>query len=441
MYEIKTMEEQIMKAEIISISSDLLQGKTQDQNVAFLGRELSTLGMDVRKSTMIKDDPDVLKATIEQAETQSDFLVLLGGLGPDENDITKQTLSAYLDLPLVLDQPTEDKIITYHQNSNFVMPDSNQLQALILHDSVAVRNVTGLAVGFFLKKDRHSYLLLPGPFDEMKHTFLEEAKPIIEEKLLTGSYVETRILRLFGISEVELIKKLTSFDANNVVIYPIDEEIEIQITIHAKDKERAVEEADKLKDDVHDLVREYVFAEESKTLLATVKELLTDEGLMITAAESLTGGQLMSDLSSLQEASMIFNGGMVTYSNDVKNQNLGVTKKTIEQHGVVSAQCAFEMAEKVRGKFNVDIGVSLTGVAGPSSLEGEIPGTVWLGIAKKGVETFAKKYHFAYKRNKNRQLSVATTLDMVRRVVLGETFEGIVTRETVEDDKKKEELK
>lgn len=435
------MKERTMKSEIISISSDLLQGKTQDQNVAFLAKELTTLGIDVHKSTMIKDDPETLKSTVQQAEEQADLLVLLGGLGPDENDITKQTLSEYLDLPLVLDQPTENKIITYHQNSNFVMPDSNQLQALILHDSLPVRNVTGLAVGLFLKKGQHSYLLLPGPFDEMKPTFLEEAKPIIKEKLLSAVHVETRVLRLFGISEVELTKKLTSFDPDNVVIYPTDQELEIQISIQEKDKELAIKKADKLKEDVYDLVNEYVFAEESQTLLTTVKELLTDEGLMITAAESLTGGQLMSALSSLEEASVIFNGGMVTYSNGVKNQNLGVTKKTIEKHGVVSAQCAIEMAEKVRNKFDVDLGVSLTGVAGPSSLEGKIPGTVWIGIAKEGEQTFAKKYHFAYKRNKNRQLSVLTALDMVRRVVLGETIENIVTMETGEDDKNKEQLK
>lgn len=435
------MEERIMKAEIISVSSDLLKGKSQDQNVAFLTRELSTLGIDVQKSTVIKDNTDMLTSTIQQAEEQTDFIVLLGGLGPDKNDITKQTLSKYLDIPLVLDQPTEDKIITYHQNSNFEMPDSNQLQALILHDSLAVRNVTGLAVGLFLTKNQQSYLLLPGPFDEMKPTFLEEAKPIIEEKLLTGQFIEKRVLRLFGIGEVELIKKLTHFDSNNVVIYPIDEEIEIQITVHKKDKETAVEKADKLKSDVYDLVEEYIFTEESQTLLATVKELLTDEGLMITAAESLTGGELLSALSSLQEASAIFNGGMVTYSNEVKNKNLGVTKKTIETHGVVSAQCAIEMAEKVRNKFDVDIGVSLTGVAGPSSLEGEIPGTVWIGISKVDEDTFAKKYHFAYKRNKNRKLSVLTALDMVRRVVLGERIEEIVTMETAEENNRKEQLK
>lgn len=430
-----------MKAEIISISTDLLQGKTQDKNVSFLAKELTTLGIEIAKSSILKDDSAMLRATIEQAEQQVDFIVLVGGLGPDADDVTKQTLSDYLDIPLVLDQPTEDKIITYHENSNFIMPDNNQLQALILQGSIPVRNVTGLAVGLFLKQDSHAYLLLPGPFDEMKPTFLEEAKPIIQEKLQMNIFTETRILRLFGISEVELKQKLSEFDADAVKIYSDNEEMELVISIHHKDKETAAEKADKLKEAVLDQVSAYVFAEKRQTLLKTVKDLLTEKGLMITAAESLTGGELLSELSSLEEASAIFNGGMVTYSNEVKNNNLGVTKKTIEQHGVVSAQCAIEMAEKVKRKFEVDLGVSLTGVAGPSSLEGEIPGTVWIGLAKEGEETIAKKFHFAYKRNKNRKLSVLTALDMVRRTVLGETIADTVTMETVNNDENKEERK
>lgn len=226
---------------------------------------------------------------------------------------------------------------------------------------------------------------------------------------------------------------------NQIHVYPMQNEIEIQINVQEKDKEAAVQKADALRDEVYERVEDYVYSEESQSLLETVKQLLTDEGLMITAAESLTGGELLSSLSSLEEASKILNGGMVTYSNEVKNKNLGVTKQTIEKHGVVSAQCAIEMAEKVMKKFDVDIGVSLTGVAGPSSLEGEIPGTVWIGLAKEGMETIAKKYHFAYKRNQNRQLSVLSALDMVRRLVLDKKIEGAVTLETVDEDQKQEQ--
>ena len=381
----------------------------------------------------------MLIEAIEQAGQDIELLVLIGGLGPDEEDITKQTLSDYLEQPLVLDQPSEDKIITYHKNSNFVMPERNQLQAMILQESLPIRNVTGLAVGLYYQSEEKAYLLLPGPFDELEPTYIEEAKPILMDKLLNNRFFESRVLRLFGLSEVELTKKLEPIMKNQIHVYPMQNEIEIQINVQEKDKEAAVQKADALRDEVYERVEDYVYSEESQSLLETVKQLLTDEGLMITAAESLTGGELLSSLSSLEEASKILNGGMVTYSNEVKNKNLGVTKQTIEKHGVVSAQCAIEMAEKVMKKFDVDIGVSLTGVAGPSSLEGEIPGTVWIGLAKEGMETIAKKHHFAYKRNQNRQLSVLSALDMVRRLVLDKKIEGAVTLETVDEDQKQEQ--
>ena len=428
-----------MKAEIISISTDILQGKSQDQNVMFLAKELTSLGIEVQKSSFVKASPEMLIEAIEQAGEDIELLVLIGGLGPDEEDITKQTLSDYLEQPLVLDQPSEDKIITYHKNSNFVMPESNQLQAMILQESLPIRNVTGLAVGLYYQSEEKAYLLLPGPFDELEPTYIEEAKPILMDKLLNNRFFESRVLRLFGLSEVELTKKLKPIMKNQIHVYPMQNEIEIQINVQEKDKEAAVQKADALRDEVYERVEDYVYSEESQSLLETVKQLLTDEGLMITAAESLTGGELLSSLSSLEEASKILNGGMVTYSNEVKNKNLGVTKQTIEKHGVVSAQCAIEMAEKVMKKFDVDIGVSLTGVAGPSSLEGEIPGTVWIGLAKEGMETIAKKNHFAYKRNQNRQLSVLSALDMVRRLVLDKKIEGAVTLETVDEDQKQEQ--
>ena len=428
-----------MKAEIISISTDILQGKAQDQNVMFLAKELTNSGIEVQKSSFVKASPEMLIEAIEQAGQDIELLVLIGGLGPDEEDITKQTLSDYLEQPLVLDQPSEDKIITYHKNSNFVMPESNQLQAMILQESLPIRNVTGLAVGLYYQSEEKAYLLLPGPFDELEPTYIEEVKPILMDKLLNNRFFESRVLRLFGLSEVELTKKLEPIMKNQIHVYPMQNEIEIQINVQEKDKEAAVQKADALRDEVYERVEDYVYSEESQSLLETVKQLLTDEGLMITAAESLTGGEFLSSLSRLEEASKILNGGMVTYSNEVKNKNLGVTKQTIEKHGVVSAQCAIEMAEKVMKKFDVDIGVSLTGVAGPSSLEGEIPGSVWIGLAKEGMETIAKKHHFAYKRNQNRQLSVLSALDMVRRLVSDKKIEGAVTLETVDEDQKQEQ--
>lgn len=425
-----------MRAEIISVSSNLLNGKTQDQNIAYLTRRLTHLGIQINQSTMVADDKEVLVKAIEGAEERSDLLIFIGGLGPDENDITKQVISKFLDVPLVLDKPSEDKIITYHKNSNFKMPDNNQLQALILFDSIAIPNATGLAAGMFYQNNEKTYILLPGPYDEMKPTYQETVETLLKEKLLKDRQFETRILRVFGFSAAELNERLEKFLSQDefpiVSFYEMGEEFEIEITTSATNKEEAIKEANQIQEKIKEHLSSYVFAEESKTLKETVRTLLLENDLTVTAAESLTGGEFLSEFSSLEGASQVLTGGMVTYSTEVKNEKLGVSKEITDKYGVVSAQCAIEMAKKAKDMFESNIGVSLTGVAGPTSLEGEIPGTVWIGLAKDGLEPFAKKFHFAYKRNKNRRLSVSAALNLIRQVVIKEPIENKVTMDDEE---------
>lgn len=413
-----------MKAEMISVSNDLLNGRVRDQNIAFLAKEFAELGIQVNRSVIVADDKSILKTAIQQAEEQADFIVLVGGLGPDKNDITKQVLSGHLEIPLVLDQISEDKIITYHKNSKLEMPDNNQLQAMVIQDSTPIRNETGLATGMFFEHEDKNYLLLPGPFDELEPTFEESARPLIIEKLLADSKIETRVLRIFGLSEAQLKEKLDGFiqyeESPFVGIYPQENEFEVRITVQAKDKEKASQEADAIKEDILNRVQDDVYGEGDKDLLETVKDLLIAQELTITAAESLTGGAFLSGFASQESASAVLPGGIVTYSTDIKNKVLGVPKDLTDEFGVVSSQCAIAMAEQAKEQFQADMAVSLTGVAGPSSLEGELPGTVWIGLAKEGMTSFAKPYHFAYKRNKNRDLSVLTAVDLVRRVILEE---------------------
>lgn len=428
-----------MKAEIISVSNDLLNGVTRDQNVAFLAKELSTMGIEIDRSHLVKESKEILGDAIEEVEQRADVVVLVGGLGPDEGDITKQTLSEHVGIPLVLDQISEDKIITYHKNSSLAMPENNQLQALVIRDSIPVRNVTGLAAGMFFSHEETTYILLPGPFDELKPTYFENVKPLIIEKLLKNSQTVTKYLRLFGLSEAQLKEKIKDFinyeDFPFVGVYKKGEEFEVQMTTQADEQKTAEKEADNLQADILNRVQDYVYAKESVGLLQTVKKLLDENDLTITAAESLTGGEFLSLFSSQAEASSVLAGGIVTYSTEVKNDVLEVPKDLTDKFGVVSPQCAIKMAEQAREMFTADVGVSLTGVAGPSSLEGEIPGTVWIGIAKEGMESFAKEFHFAYKRNKNRHLSVLAAMDLTRRVILEEEIEEKVFMEDQADDK------
>lgn len=412
-----------MKAEIISIGTELLLGQVVNSNAAYLSRELALLGIEIYHHTTVGDNPERLKEAIQTAEDRADIILLSGGLGPTKDDITKKTVSDYLEEELILHEESEDKIITFHKNSNFKMPENNQLQALILKNSEAIPNDNGLAAGMFLEKEKHTYILLPGPPDELEPMVNNYLKDLLVERVLNEQVLVSRVLRFFGLTESQLAERIDDLIENQsnptIAIYAEKGELTVRLTAKGDSEEKCNNMIDKVEEKVKEEVEEYFFGYGEKRLSDVVKDLLLEQEKTITAAESLTGGAFLSSISSDLAAGAIFEGGIVTYSADKKNQALGVRKKTIEKYGVVSPECAIEMAEKSKKMFGADIGVSLTGVAGPSELEGNIPGTVWVGIAQEGEDSFAKHFHFAYKRNRNRHLAVLNALDMVRRALVG----------------------
>lgn len=421
-----------MKAELISVSSHLLSGLEVNENVRFLARQLSSLGIEINRAVTIHNSSEKLTQTIKQAEEKAEIIFITGGLGPDPEDIVKTTLSDHIGKPLVLDDDTQNRIITYHKNSDLVMPENTQLQALTLLDSTPLQNITGLALGMYYQSDSHHYILLPGPHDELVPMY-ENVKELIIEHLLDHQVVSNRYIRLYGLTTAEAHKKLkdilTVKESPFIQIFPAGLELEVQITAHHEEEEKAYQMIAKAEKEIEERVGPYIIGYEQKDLPNIVRELLIDQDLKITAAESLTGGAFLSKVSSLFEAGFILDGGVVSYSEKIKEKVLGVSEETIEKYGVVSAECAFEMAEKSLELFDADLAVALTGAAGPSSLEGEIPGTVWIGIARKDEKTFAKKYHFGYKRNLNRDHSVWSAFNMVRKFLRDEAIDDVVYNE------------
>lgn len=419
-----------MKAEIISIGTELLLGQVVNSNAAYLSRELASLGIEVYHHVTVGDNPERLVEAVKQAEKRVDLVVLSGGLGPTEDDITKKTLAEYLKVDLILHEETEDKIITYHKNSDFEMPENNQLQALILADSIPLTNDTGLAVGMMLSKGSHHYVLLPGPPDELEPMVKNYLNEELVKHTLDEQVLVSRVLRFFGLTEAQLAKRISSIIKKQsnptIAIYANDGEITIRITAKADNEDDGNEQIDKIEKEVMSHLSDYFFGYGEKQLSDVIKDMLLERDLTITAAESLTGGAFLSTLTSDLAAGSILEGGLVTYSADKKNKVLKVTKETIDKYGVVSPECAIEMAEKSRKLFGADIGVGLTGVAGPSSLENQIPGTVWIAIAYKDKQTFSKHFHFGFKRNKNRRLAVLNALELVRRALLDLPVENTV---------------
>lgn len=409
-----------MRAEIIAVGTELLLGQITNTNAAFLSQELAGLGIDVFHHTVVGDNPKRLEEVLRIAEKRNDLIIFSGGLGPTKDDMTKQTIAQYLGKNLVLDQPTMDKVLAYHQKIKTAMPENNKMQAMVIEESIVLPNRTGLAAGMFLQQNGKYYLLLPGPPKELYPMFLNEGKQLLQPLLGEQEILLSRVLRFYGIGESKLATVLDDLIEQQtnptLATYAGTYEVTLRLTAKAKSEPEANRLLDEIEQKVQNLVGDYLYGYgDQNSLPQVVVEALQAHQLTITAAESLTGGLFQSEIASTAGASKIFPGGFVTYSPEVKSSLLDISPQLIEQEGVVSEACAKAMAHQAREKMRTDIGVSLTGVAGPDELEGQPAGTVWIGLAVKNQETKAYLYHFAHQRNGNRERAVLAAFDLVRK--------------------------
>lgn len=400
-----------MKAELITVGTEILMGQIVNTNAAFLSRELNQLGFDLYFETVVGDNKKRLLDTLKTAKSRSDLIVLTGGLGPTLDDLTKQTVAEFLEVSLVEDEEAFMKIKEHIQKSHLTYTENNRLQALYLKGGESLPNATGLAVGSFIEKDGTSYVLLPGPPSELKPMFKNEVVPRLQKIFPYASHLYSETLRFYNIGESQLVTKLADLIENqtNPTLAPYAKENEVTLRITAQDTNpiEGQKKVEAKKQEVLNLVGEYYYASgEENSLIHALVMKLEKEQKTISAAESFTAGLFQSSLGDIPGVSKVFSGGMVTYSNGEKVRALGVKEETLQKFGVVSAEVAGEMAEKVREKLGTDIALSFTGAAGPDSLEGHQAGEVYIGIAKKGQETKAYFYQFQGDRNQVRRHSV-----------------------------------
>lgn len=412
-----------MNAEIIAVGTELLLGQIVNSNASYLSKELALLGIDVFNHTVVGDNDKRMKEAIKIAEGRADILIFSGGLGPTKDDMTKQVVADHLGLPLIMDKDTEQKVVQYHADMKREMSENNRLQAVIIDGSTILKNETGLAAGMYIEYKGKKYILLPGPPNELHPMFEQEVQPILAKLTENSDQLVSRVLRLFGIGESQLAAKLEDIiDSQTnptIATYAEENEVSIRITAKGKNEEQCNQLIDKMENQVRDIVGDYIYGIGSETSLAqVVRDLLVNKDYRLTAAESLTGGLFQSSLVNIPGLSLNFIGGLVSYSEGIKESVLGVSEETIEQYGVVSSECAEEMADKVKEMFDADIGISFTGYAGPKEVDGEKAGIVWIGLAVTGRETQTYYYHFGKDRNGNRKRSVLTGFDLVRRLLL-----------------------
>ncbi|WP_066320729.1 competence/damage-inducible protein A [Bacillus sp. FJAT-29814] len=400
-----------MNAEIIAVGSELLLGQIVNTNARFLSQQLAGLGIDVYFHTVVGDNPDRLKSAIEIAEKRSDVIIFTGGLGPTKDDLTKETIARHLGTELTMDEAALVSIEHFFKRTNRAMTENNRKQALILKGSQVLPNDHGMAPGMIYQGGGgRIYMLLPGPPKEMEPMFLKYGGPALAGFGGSGEQIVSRVLRFFGIGEAALeTEVLDLIEAqSNPTIAPLAGDGEVTLRLTAKHKNVASAQA--MLDDVEAKIRarvgEFLYGYDNTSLLEELTKVLKEKKWTVTAAESLTGGLFQQEITSISGASSVFKGGVVCYSNEIKEKVVGVRPETLAAHGAVSEECARELAVNAARIFGADIGISFTGVAGPDELEGKPVGTVYIGISVAGLPVIVEKLSLGGTREANRGRAV-----------------------------------
>ena len=418
-----------MKAEIIAVGTEILTGQIVNTNAQFLSEKLAEIGVDVYFQTAVGDNEARLLSLLEIASQRSNLVILTGGLGPTEDDLTKQTLAKFLGKDLVFDPQAQEKLdIFFAHRPDYARTPNNERQAQIVEGATPLPNETGLAVGGVSEVDGVTYVVLPGPPSELKPMVLNQLLP----KLMTGTKLYSRVLRFFGIGESQLVTILADLIDHQtdptLAPYAKTGEVTLRLSTKAVSQERADQALDILENQILSRqtfegisLRDICDGDGEETSLASVVvEELKKRQKSITAAESLTAGLFQATLADFSGVSAIFNGGFVTYSLEEKSKMLDISEQELKEHGVVSEFTARKMAEQARIKTQSDYGVSLTGVAGPDSLEGHPAGTVFIGLAHaKGTEVI-KANIAGRSRADVRQIAVMHTFNLVRKALLSD---------------------
>lgn len=413
----------MMNAEIIAVGTELLLGQIVNTNAQFLSKQLAEIGVNVFHHTVVGDNPDRLTDVIEQAEARADILILTGGLGPTQDDLTKEIIASHLNRKIVRNEVAWQAIKDYFQRTDRTMTSNNEKQAHVIEGAKVLPNEYGMAPGMFVQSGQHFYMLLPGPPHEMNPMYQKYGREAIIEQIGSVERIESRELRFFGIGEAQIAHELTPLieSQSNPTVAPLagDGEVSVRLTARNSSEEKALAMLDVIEAKVLEKVGEYFYGYDDASIM---KELLKELGarkLTIAAAESLTGGLFQSEMTAVSGVSTMLIGGIVCYSNQAKVKLCNVKQETIDQYGTVSEQCALELAVNVRELLATDIGISFTGVAGPDSLEGHPAGTVWIGISQKGKAAQAHLVKMAGTRNGNRKRSVKYGCYFLLKQLLG----------------------
>ncbi|MDP2673809.1 MAG: competence/damage-inducible protein A [Dehalococcoidia bacterium] len=407
-----------MKAEIISVGTEILLGEILDTNSQYLAVRLPPMGIDLYYVSTAGDNLQRLAETVGRAHKRSDLVLITGGLGPTEDDLTREAIALSLDEEMHVDKEMEERLRSFFAARGFTFPERNVKQAMLIPSAHAIPNPRGTAPGWWVEKDGRIIVAMPGPPPELERMWEAEVAPRLAQ-LGTGEVIVSRTLKTIGIGEGHLdetLGELLKSQNPTVGVYAKPDGVHVRLTAKAPAQRAARRLIQPLEAEVRRLLDAAVWGTDDDTLETVTGALLRERGLTLATMESCTGGLLASTITDVPGSSAYFKGGYVAYTGGMK-MGLGVSADVIEQHGTVSEECAEAMARAARADANADIGVSVTGVAGPDHLEGKPPGTMHIAVDDGGpVQSITYTYYQGRAATKRR--AVTTALALLRRIIL-----------------------
>ncbi|HZJ85459.1 MAG TPA: competence/damage-inducible protein A [Syntrophomonadaceae bacterium] len=410
------------KAYIISTGTELLLGMTVDTNARHISRELASLGIKVVGMSTVGDNRDKIRAAFELGVNSADIIIASGGLGPTKDDLTKEVACEVLGVDLILCNREVDKLKDYFARRDKNMPESNFKQAMFPNNAVILDNSRGTAPGMYLQKDGLVLVLLPGPPREMEKILVEQVKPLlVKEYNLTQNQSVTKIIKVFGPGESQVEEMLADIMENtrgcSIALIAEAGEISINVTSEGQTMKDSKKILAEIVDRIKQKLGRNIFGYDSDNLKTIVFRELAESRSTIAIAESCTGGLMAKYLTDIPGSSTVFWGSVTSYSDEAKVKLLEVPWEIIESYGAVSEETALEMAKGIKKVSKANLGLAITGIAGPDGASGDKPiGLVYIALATD-TGTFVKKLKFAGDRTIIRTLAAKSGLDIVRRSI------------------------
>ena len=408
-----------MNADIITIGDEILIGQITDTNSQWIAEKLNSTGFNIRQITSTGDNKEQIFNILNEVSDKSDLVILTGGLGPTDDDITKQTLADYFNTKLVLNNNILKDVKSFVESKGFVLNERNRKQAEVPESCELIRNLNGTAPAMWFEKDNTVFISLPAVPFEMKAIISNSIMDMLKERFQTPFVVHKTVLT-YGLPESGLAEILSDWENNldkkiKLAYLPSPERIRLRLSIICKDKKKAEELIDSEILKLDKIIGKAIFGYGDLFLQDIIGQILKFNKETVSVAESCTGGKIAHLITSVAGSSEYFKGGIIAYSNEIKINHLNVPEEIIEQYGAVSKEVVEYMAKGQREKFNTDYAVAVSGIAGPGGGTIDKPvGTTWIAVANSNKVT-AKKYTFGKMRDINIRIAASKALDMLRK--------------------------